>query len=98
MGAEAVGAGLLAGAGIVGGLHQGRRARKQGEAIANDQRLALHDQEARAKKESMQLNAKIQASQAKIAAGQARANRARVRGGIFGEADNTPKTVSPTLG
>lgn len=97
MGAEAVGAGLMTGSAALGVL-KGNRARRQAKRELGAQREALGQQEARAKQESMQLNAKIQAAQAKVAAGQARANRARVRGGIFGEAETTPKPVSATLG
>lgn len=97
MGIETAAAGLVAGSAIYG-ASQSRKAGKRATRAANEQTNILRGQQETADREAAELNRKIQAQQKKIAVGEARSNRARVRGGIFGEPDQTPRAVSSTLG
>lgn len=97
MGAAAIGAGIVGVSSLVG-INDSRKARKEAKREANYQRESLANQEARVRQESASINAKIEQQQRKNAAGAARANRARVSGGIFGDSEPTTRATTPTLG
>ncbi len=98
MGAEAIIGGAIAGGSALLGVNEQRKARKAGQRAANEQRAFQSEQQATLKKESDRLNAEIAKTQRRVNAGQARANRSRIRGGIFGESEPTQRATSSTLG
>lgn len=98
MGAEVVVPAVISGGAALLGARAQRKAGRAAERAAGEQREFQNRQEATLKKESDRLNAEIARTQRKVNAGAARANRARIRGGIFGEAEPTQRANTPTLG
>lgn len=94
MGAEVAGPAILGAVGLLGQ----RQARRQANRQANEQRDMHRAQEARIRDESGRLNAEIKKNQDRVNKGIARSNRARIKGGIFGEAEPTQTGVRGTLG
>ena len=98
MGAAAAIPAVIGGAAALMGVREQRKARKGAEREAGQQREFQAQQEATVRKESDRLNAEIAKTQRRVNAGQARSNRSRIRGGIFGESEPTPRNITPTLG
>ena len=98
MGAAAVIPAVISGGAALLGVNEQRRARKGAERAASEQRAHQAQQEGTLKKESDRLNSEIEKTQRRVNAGQARANRARIKGGIFGESEPTQRNTSATLG
>jgi hypothetical protein len=89
MGKVAKGVGKILGGPIVWGANYVRKQHKKAERAANEQanmqRNMIEQQQAQLRGEQARLEQNIAGAQAKINAGQARANRRRIRGGIFGD-------------
>jgi uncharacterized protein HemX len=98
MGAAAAIPAVISGGAALLGINEQRKARRAGERAANEQRAHQQQQEATIRKESDRLNAEIARTQRKVNVGAARANRSRIRGGIFGESEPTQRTSTATLG
>jgi hypothetical protein len=97
MGIEAIGFGLMA-AGMAYGAHESSKATRHAGRAANQQREYQARQDAQIQSEQAKMNKSMAQQQRKIEAGQARSNRRRIKGGIFGDSDTTPKPTTPTLG
>lgn len=97
MGAETIAAGLVAGSAIYG-ASRARKAGKRADILQQEQANATRLDRARVQRDQETLARKTQQTQRKIAVGQARTNRSRLRGGVFGENEATPRNLTPTLG
>lgn len=86
-------------ANVIVGRQEGRKAEREAGRQAEAQRGQMRQAEAAVRAEQQRTEAQLNATRAKIAQGQARANRARMRGGIFGGAENQPQgIINPRLG
>ena len=100
MGVEtAIIAGALIGGGsaVYGGI-ESRKSRKVAEREAGYQREAQAKQANELRSEQARLDSEQAAARKKLNAGLARGNKARIRGGLFGEGEQTPGKLSTTLG
>lgn len=100
MGAETAAiaaAGITAGSAIFG-ASQSRKAGRRAARESIEQTQILKESREKVAKEQDTLSKRVAQEQKRVAAGQARANRSRLRGGVFGESEPTPRGLSPTLG
>lgn len=88
----------VTGVGSIYGASQARKGAKHAKREARAFEEQLGETRTRVAKEQDTLSKKIEQQQRKVAAGQARANRSRLRGGVFGESEPTQRTLNPTLG
>ncbi len=102
MGKVAKGLGNALLLGIPGRLVKGqKRAERAAKAEGANQRQMLEQQQGAIRDEQQRANAQIANTQAKLAAGQARSNRRRIRGGIFGDSlqqESGSGLLNPKLG
>ena len=97
MGAETAALGLV-GASALYGAAQTRKAGKRANREAYAQEQLIGEERKKTAAEQTSLSKKVEQQQRKIAAGQARANRSRLRGGVFGESEPTTRNLNATLG
>ena len=95
--AAAVGLGIT-GVSALYGAAQTRKAGKRANREAYAQEQATTQERQKTAKDQALLSQKVDQQQRKIAAGQARANRSRLRGGVFGESEPTTRNLNATLG
>lgn len=96
MGVEA--AAIIGAASAAYGANQQRKARKGAKRAASEQQAVINEQREVTRKEQSRLGAQLERSQKRIEIGNARANRRRSRGGLFGDAQAAPQTLSSRLG
>ena len=84
--------------GVLLGARDARKANKRAgrEAQAHEQQIG-EDRRKTAEAQSA-LTKKVEQQQHKLAVGQARSNRSRLRGGVFGESEPTTRNLNPNLG
>lgn len=97
MGTEAAALGLV-GAGTLLGANQTRKANKQAKREGRIAEANLERTRQETATAQQALSKKVEQQQRKLAIGQARANRSRLRGGVFGENEPTTRNLNPTLG
>ena len=89
---------LIGGGSAIFGANESRKARKSAEREAGYQREAQTKQANELRAEQARLDTEQKAAKKKLNQGLARSNRARIRGGLFGEGEQTPGKISATLG
>lgn len=77
--------------------HDQRKANRRAEGEYNAQQAVIAETARKADVERQRIASERAKSEAKLTMGQQRANRRRVRGGLFGDA-NVDTNVSPRLG
>jgi len=97
MGLETAALGLV-GASALFGAHQTARASRAAKRAAGEEHAAINESRQRLSKDQAKLSKNVEQQQRKLAVAQARSNRARLRGGVFGESQPTESPLTPTLG
>lgn len=98
MGIEAaVGAGIAGGLGLLG-YRQQKKAFKAAQQSANQQLAAVNEQSNVMRAEQAKLSGSTARAKEKTALGVSRANRGRIRGGIFGDSEGVNRPLTGRLG
>ena len=96
--AVAAGSAIIGGATAIYGANEAKKGRKAATKASNEAMAFQAEQTTKADAAQAKLSQQQAEEKKKINQGIARAGRRRIRGGLFGDSEATPGSVSATLG